>query len=160
MDGSVRSLLAMAAEVHDSPDLDRLADGNDTGQAVSRGRLLLLALLPVVLLIGLLVVISRSSFTNTIRGDAPPVEELTFQRVVLGPEGFSLTVLNDGPDPVTIAQVQVDEAYWAFEQQPDGVLHHLERAHLQIPYPWVEGEAHEIPPVANRSSRISIFSPL
>jgi zinc transporter ZupT len=52
------------------------------------------------------------------------------------------TVLNDGPDEVTIAQVQVDEAYWTFTADAGTVLKHLGRTTLRIPYPWVEGEAH------------------
>ena len=45
---------------------------------------------------------------------APPVERLIVERAVLTPGGIRLSVLNDGPDPVTIAQVTVDDAYWAF----------------------------------------------
>jgi zinc transporter ZupT len=51
-------------------------------------------------------------------------------------------VLNDGPDPVTIAQVMVDDAYWAFRAEGGSALRHLGRTNLVIPYPWVEGEAH------------------
>lgn len=111
---------------------------------MSRARLWLLALLPLVLLAGLLALIVALDPTEAVRGDAPPVEVLEFQRVELGPGGIRATVLNDGPDPVTIAQVLVDEAYWAFEARPDTVLEHLERATLQIPYPWVHGETHEL----------------
>ncbi len=110
----------------------------------SKGILWLLALVPLALLALLLVLIGRFDATEAIRGDAPPVEELFFQRVELTPDGIRVTVLNDGPDPVTIAQVQVDEAFWSFSQEPAGELRHLGRARLDIPYPWVEGDAHEI----------------
>ena len=104
----------------------------------------LLALLPVVLLAALLGWIVKSDATRAIRGDAPPVEELTFERVTLDDAGIELSVLNDGPDPITIAQIMVDEAYWNFRQEPSGALAHLDRAVLELPYPWVEGELHEI----------------
>jgi len=107
-------------------------------------RLWLLGLLPLVLLAGLLALILAFDPTEAIRGDAPPVERLAFQRVELGPEGIRATVLNDGPDPVRIAQVMVDEAYWAFTAEPAGELGHLSRATLEIPYPWVAGEVHEL----------------
>ena len=51
-------------------------------------------------------------------------------------------MLNDGPDPVTIAQVLVDDAYWQFTVEGATELRHLGRATLRIPYPWVEGETH------------------
>ena len=47
--------------------------------------------------------------------DFPPVEELTVVRTVLPEPGLiELHLVNGGPDPVTVAQVLVDEAYWSF----------------------------------------------
>ena len=103
-----------------------------------------LAAVPLVLLAALLVLIFRMDPGAAIRGDAPPVEVVTFQRVALTESGFDLDLLNDGPDPVQIAQVMIDEAYWSFSLEPKGELQHLERARMHIPYPWVEGEVHEI----------------
>ena len=105
----------------------------------------LVALLPLALLGALLGLIVWSGPADAIRGDGfPPVEQITFQRVELGPDGIVVTVLNDGPDPVTIAQVQVDEAYWSFTSDSGRVLSHLGRATLAIPYPWVHGDAHVV----------------
>ncbi len=102
-----------------------------------------LALLPLVLLAGLLFLIVRMGPADAVRGDDyPPVERLTFQRVTLEPGAIVVSLLNDGPDPVTIAQVQVDEAYWTFESTNVDPLRHLGRTTLRIPYPWVAGEAH------------------
>jgi zinc transporter ZupT len=72
----------------------------------------------------------------------PPVERLSIERAVLGSDGITLTVLNDGPDPVTIAQVTVDDAYWAFTSTNGSTLRHLSSTRLIIPYPWVQGDAH------------------
>lgn len=104
----------------------------------------LLALVPLILLGGLLAWIVNSDIDATLRGDAPPIEEIVVQGVVLEPGMIDVSVINDGPDPVIIAQVLVDEAYWRFDQHPEGALDHLDRATITIPYPWVEGEAHEI----------------
>jgi zinc transporter ZupT len=113
--------------------------------AEARGpQLWLWALLPLALLAILVFAIGRLDPARSLRGDAPPVEALVVQRVTLDEGGITAAVLNDGPDPVTIAQVQVDEAYWTFAQEPPGVLEHLDQARLLIPYPWVEGEAHEL----------------
>jgi zinc transporter ZupT len=104
----------------------------------------LLALLPLLLLAGVLAAIVELDPAGSLRGDAPPVEVLAFQRVELGDDGIVLHVLNDGPDEVTVAQVMVDDAYWAFTQEPAGALGHLASATLTVPYPWVTGEAHEV----------------
>lgn len=102
-------------------------------------------LFPFILLAGLVAAIVWWEPAKSLQSaGVPPVEKLTFQRVVLNDGGIAVTVLNDGPDPVTIAQVQVDEAYWSFESDHARQLGHLERATLKIPYPWVAGESHTI----------------
>ena len=45
---------------------------------------------------------------------------------------------------MTIAQVQVDDAYWTFTQDPPGRLARLATAWIHVPFPWVLGEAHEV----------------
>ena len=118
--------------------------GAGRGEA-TRGVSVPLALLPLGLLAGLLGVLAWSGWLDTMWGERfPPVEKLAFQRVELRPEGIVATVLNDGPDPVTVAQVQVDDAYWSFTVEPAATLSHLRRATLSIPYPWVEGDAHVV----------------
>jgi ZIP family zinc transporter len=105
----------------------------------------LAALAPLALLAVLIAVIVQTSPGDRLRGGAvPPVERLSIDRAQLGPDGIVLSVLNDGPDAVTIAQVTVDDAYWAFTASNGTVLKHLGRTALTIPYPWVEGEAHLI----------------
>jgi zinc transporter ZupT len=80
---------------------------------------------------------------------APPIEKLTFERVVLDSGGVHLKIRAGGSEPMTIAQVQVDEAYWTFTQDPPGRLARVASAWLHIPYPWVLGEKHEIKLVTN-----------
>jgi zinc transporter, ZIP family len=104
----------------------------------------LLALVPLALLGGVLALILA---TDAGLGDrtAPPIETLAIQRVRLPEPGqIEVTVANDGPDPITIAQVRVDDAYWQFAQDPPGSLDRLESATIAIPYPWVKDEAHAI----------------
>ena len=76
---------------------------------------------------------------------APPIEELTIERVELpAPGRIRVHVVNGGQDPVTIHQVAIDDAIWVFSIEPDATIGRLRGATLEIPYPWVEGEAHEI----------------
>ena len=102
------------------------------------------AVLPLVLLAGLLFFLMRSGPAGLLQQEGvPPVERLAIERAVLGSDGIQLFVLNDGPDPVTIAQVTVDDAYWSFTASENRTrLGHLGRTRLDIPYPWVAGEAH------------------
>jgi ZIP family zinc transporter len=126
-----------------SPGFERVTDSR-TAHVALRGRWLL-ALLPVALLGALLAFILYSGPADTVRGrDFPPVERLTFQRVTLERDGFVVSLLNDGPDAVSIAQVAIDDAFWRFTSDRGTQLNHLGRTTLRIPYPWVHGEAHTI----------------
>jgi ZIP family zinc transporter len=104
-----------------------------------------LALGPIVLLGALLALIVGGGLSGLGSGQAPPpVERVAVTRVDLSPGRITLSILNDGPDPVTIAQVAVDDAFWMFEMSPDRTLAHLDRGQLNIPYPWVHGETHVV----------------
>jgi ZIP family zinc transporter len=120
--------------------MDGAFQGRGTAHVMRR---FLLPLVPLVLLAVLLAVITRWGPAEALRGDGyPPVERLNFQRVTLEPGFIVASVLNDGPDTVTIAQVQVDDAFWTFTADSGVSLGHLGRTELRIPYPWVHGEAH------------------
>ena len=104
-----------------------------------------MALLPLALLGGLILLLLRTGPADALKpAGVPPIERLAITRLQLTPVGIIAAVLNDGPDPVTIAQVQVDDAYWQFTIEPKSQLAHLRSATLRIPYPWVEGEAHRV----------------
>jgi zinc transporter ZupT len=102
-----------------------------------------IALVPLALLAALVAGLVWWGPGEALRGEGyPPVERLTFQRVQLTPDGIVAQVMNDGPDPVHIAQIQVDDAYWTFTADNGTDLRHLGRTTLAIPYPWVHGETH------------------
>lgn len=75
---------------------------------------------------------------------APPAEALAVERVSLDADGLHLAVRSGSVQPLKIAQVQVDGAYWRFTQTPSGPLSYLGSARIDVPYPWIEGEAHHV----------------
>lgn len=80
---------------------------------------------------------------------APPIEALTFERTILDETGMHFQLRAGGSEPMTIAQVQVDDAYWLFTQDPPGEIARGATAWIHIPYPWVLGEAHMVVAVTN-----------
>ena len=101
-------------------------------------------ILPLVLLIALISIFLTTNPLASLQSAAPPVEKLTVEQTVLDEKGISLLVRADGSEPMQIAQVQIDGAYWQFTQNPPGVLPRLSNAWIRLPYLWVEGEAHHI----------------
>ena len=107
------------------------------------------ALIPIVALGLMLSLFAYGDPLSLFKAELPPIEALTFERVRLTDHGFEVTLVNGGPDPVTAAQVMVDEAYWEHTIQPSRQIPRLGRANLTIPYPWVEGELHVITLITN-----------
>ncbi|CAN5627212.1 metal transporter [soil metagenome] len=77
---------------------------------------------------------------NPIAGlrEVPPVEAVSFERTVFSEGTIELQVRNDGPDPVALSQVLVNDSYREFTAS-DGKLGRLEEATVRIPYPWDDG---------------------
>lgn len=111
----------------------------------ARAKLWLTGLLPLALLAGLTVLFLRVGPLGVFRTAFPPVEQLTIERIRLpAPDAMEIRVVNGGPEPVTVAQVLIDEAYWPFEIEPGPTITRLHSATIRTPYPWVEGEPLEV----------------
>ena len=101
----------------------------------------LLAIFPLVILVGLIVLFIAANPLSFFTGSFPPLEALTIERVTFPENGrIQLNIINGGPDPVSIAQVLVDDAYWQYEISPDNTLGRLQQATIDLNYPWVDGE--------------------
>jgi len=129
-----------------TPEREPPRSRDSGGDADETGRKWLYGLLPIVLVAGLVAWFQWSDPMGYLEGRFPPVEELTIDRVTMpGPGRMRVHVVNGGPEPVTVAQVMVDEAYW--EHEVTGGPRKIDRLQsriVEIPYPWVEGEPHEI----------------
>lgn len=125
-----------------------MTDVSSTSRDTQAGRPRWLSLLWIVLplaVLGLAVAWMVSSDPlASFRNGAPPVENLTFERTIIGNDGIRILVRAGGSEPMTIAQVQVDDAYWQFTQDPPGPIARGATAWISLPYPWVLGEAHAI----------------
>lgn len=102
-------------------------------------------LLPLVLLAALVAILLRFGPLGVLKSTSLPVEDVVIQKVALPAQNeIRVTVVNGGADPVTIAQVMVDDASWLHTIDGDRVLKRLETRTITIPYPWVEGERHVV----------------
>jgi zinc transporter ZupT len=109
----------------------------------SPGSVLLKGIAPLILLTALVALFLRVGPVGVFRQSFPPVEELTVDRITLPEPGVIVVhVVNGGPEPVTIAQVVVDDATWMHTMEGDRTVGRLESRSIRIPYPWVEGEPH------------------
>jgi zinc transporter ZupT len=103
----------------------------------------LLGLVPLLLIVGAIgaFVVFDGPGLGERRG--PPAEELAVEQTKLTPGVIELTVRNDGPDAVTIAQAQVNDAFVQFSGA-DEPIGRLQTAVVRLQQPWVEAEAYEV----------------
>ncbi|WP_054814003.1 ZIP family metal transporter [Nocardia arizonensis] len=73
----------------------------------------------------------------------PPIEEVAVEHTVLTPGEIELKVRNTGPDPVTVAQVFVNDVYVDVRggAEPIG---RKDSTTLELTYPWVEGQPYKV----------------
>ncbi len=124
------------------------ADSRTAEQPAQSSRALVVAsaLLPLLLLGGILYLFSRTGTGLNLAAPAP-IEKLEFERVEFLPGEIRAHVINTGPEALTIAQVQVgwtSPAAWQFHTFPGSTIPRLGRAKVVIPYPWVPGEPYEV----------------
>lgn len=110
---------------------------------------LMLVLLPLAAMLVAFVWIASLDPLRSFNNGAPPVEAMTVERTILDETGIGLRVRAGGSDPMVIAQVVVDDAFWTFTQDPPGPIARGEAVWVQIPYPWVLGEAHVVKLLSN-----------
>lgn len=124
-----------------------------TETAGTRG--LIWLLLPLALLTAAIAWVVITDPFKGFRNGAPPVEAIVFERTVLNDQGLRLLVRAGGSEPMHIAQVQVDAAYWNFDQSPSGPIARGSAVWLDIPFPWMLGEAHTVTLVTNSGATFS-----
>ena len=105
---------------------------------------LLWAVIPFLVLAAAIAWLYGTNPLRSFENGAPPVENLTYERTILDNGGLRLLVRAGGSEPLKIAQVQVDAAYWQFTLDPPGPLARGKSAWISIPFPWVLGEAHRV----------------
>ena len=102
-----------------------------------------LGLVPLLLIIAAVGAFSALGGPGLGERTGPPAEELAIERTKLVPGAIELTVRNDGPDPVSVAQVVVNDAYAGF-RGAESPIGRLSSERLVIDHPWNDGEAYSV----------------
>ena len=113
------------------------------GSRVSRAPVWLLGLVPLALIVAAVALFAALGGPGLGERRGPPVEELAVERTVLEPGVIELTVRNDGPDAVRVAQAAVNDAFVEFTGAEEPIAR-LRTATVRLQQPWIEGEAYEV----------------
>jgi len=102
----------------------------------------LLALLPILLLVGTVSVFATTSgsIVDLLGQNPPPTDELDIRRVTFEPGEVSIRVTNPQRDAITIGSVTVDDAIVPYTVDGSKTLDRLRSSTIKIPYDWVEDD--------------------
>lgn len=89
-----------------------------------------------------------------------PVETLQFGRTILRPGEIEIHLRNTSPQPITIAQVSINEATWPFSISPGREIPRLASAVLKLRYIWVQSEAYDITIFSSNSIPFNVSIPV
>ncbi len=111
----------------------------ETPSPSSRARLpaWALAAIPLALIVAALAALLTVGGGTLGERLGPPVEELAVERTVLRPGEIELTVRNTGPDPVTVAQMFVNDAYVDYTATGNEIARRGTET-FTLDYPWQE----------------------
>jgi len=116
------------------------------GAATSRSAGLpgwLLGLLPLLLIAAAIGAFAALDGPGLGERRGPAAEELVVEQTKLTPGVIELTVRNDGPDAVAVAQAQVNDAYVQFDGAEEAIGR-LGTSTVRLREAWVEGQAYEV----------------
>jgi hypothetical protein len=75
---------------------------------------------------------------------AAPSGSLEAGRTLLCPGTMVLQLRNDGAQPVTIAQISVNDAFWPFTANPGASIAPHRTSSVTLRYSWTAGVAYEV----------------
>ena len=123
-------------------------------------RTLALLLAPLLLLAGVIALFVSTSGAGLNVAPAAPIETVQFGRTVLRPNRIELHLRNTSPEPITLAQVNVNDAIWPYAATPGRTIPRLGAAVVTLDYPWVEGEAYELALLTSNSVALAHSIPV
>ena len=104
-----------------------------------RIKFVLLGIIPLIILFTLITV-APPNVLELMPNTTVPIEDLTFERIVLEPNLIKIEVTNGGPNDIELAQILINDALYSGYIDPSDSISRLGKAKLYIPYSWVENE--------------------
>ncbi|MBA3466421.1 MAG: metal transporter [Gemmatimonadaceae bacterium] len=125
-----------------------------------RLRTIAAVLIPLVLLAAVIVLFVRTNGAGLNVAPAAPIETVQFGRTILRPGEIELHLRNTSPQPITLAQVNINDAIWPYSVTPSPAIPRLGSAVITMAYPWVQGEAYEISLLSSSSIAFATSIPV
>ncbi|MGD9673212.1 MAG: ZIP family metal transporter [Candidatus Nitrosocosmicus sp.] len=135
-------------------------DGNMVGSLSNPGggrkklKSLVLAILPLVILAGMVYFLAGPYGQNLIDGGTP-LPEVTIEKVEFHENQIVVFIRNTGPEEVTISQADVNDRIHSAAIEPSQTLSRLGEARVIIPFLWNPAEPYEVGVTTSDGTRFS-----
>ena len=97
-----------------------------------RIKFVLLGIIPLIMLFALITV-AAINVLELMPNTTVPVEDLTFERIVLEPNLIKIEVTNGGPNDIELAQILINDALYSGYIDPSDSISRLGKAKLYFP---------------------------
>ena len=126
----------------------------------SKARAWLFFIAPIVVLIAVIALFVSTRGAGLNVEPAVPIETVQFGRTILRPGEIELNLRNTSAEPITISQVNINDAIWPYTISPGRIIPRLDKAVLTLNYVWVQGEAYKITLFTGNSIPFTVSIPV
>ena len=128
-------------------------DENRNNRKTSRKKMIIIALIPLIVLSGMLVFLlgPGMSILNT----GIPLPEITIEKIEFQNDKIVAFIRNTGPEGVDVAQADINDRMIPAGIEPSKTLSRLAEAKVIVPFSWIAGVPYEVGITISDGTRFS-----
>ena len=126
---------------------------NSTNRKTSRKKMIVIALIPLIVLSGMLVFLLGPGMSILKAGI--PLPEVTIEKIEFQNDKIVAFIRNTGPEGVEIAQADINDRMIPAAIEPSKTLSRLAEAKIIVPFSWIAGIPYEVGVTVSDGTRFS-----
>ncbi len=124
-----------------------------TNSKTSRKKMIVIALIPLIVLSGMLVFLLGPGMS--ILNAGIPLPEITIEKIEFQNDKIVAIIRNTGPEGVEIAQADINDRMIPAAIEPSKTLSRLAEAKVIVPFSWIAGVPYEVGVTSSDGTRFS-----
>ena len=128
-------------------------DENRNNRKTSRKKMIVIALIPLIVLSGMLVFLLGPGMS--ILNIGIPLPEITIEKIEFQNDKIVAFIRNTGPEGVEIAQADINDRMIPAAIEPSKTLSRLAEAKVIVPFSWIAGVPYEVGITISDGTRFS-----
>ena len=128
-------------------------DENRNNRKTSRKKMIIIALIPLIVLSGMLVFLLGPGMS--ILNIGIPLPEITIEKIEFQNDKIVAFIRNTGPEGVDVAQADINDRMIPAGIEPSKTLSRLAEAKVIVPFSWIAGVPYEVGITISDGTRFS-----